>query len=51
MPFFLLKKKTDKTQDGFIEWVFDMSYSVKCTALILPLDVFTKLLDMVCLEV
>lgn len=34
-----------------LEWVFDMFYGVKCTALILPLDVFTELLDMACLEV
>lgn len=34
----------------FKEWVFDMFYSVKGTALVLPLDVFAELLDMVCLE-
>lgn len=51
MPVFLKKRKTDKTHNKFIEWVFDMSYSMKYTALILPLDVFTELLDMVCLEV
>lgn len=39
-----------------VNWVFDMFgfdmfYSVKLTALIVPLEVFAELVDSVCLEV
>lgn len=29
----------------FIDWIFDMFFSVKFTALILPLDVFAELVE------
>lgn len=41
-----LKKNSDETHSELIEWVFDKS-SVKRIALMLPLDVFVLLVDIV----
>lgn len=41
-----LMKNSDETHGELIEWVFDKS-SVKCIALMLPLDVFVLLVDIV----